>query len=222
MLTSLFHAGTFHLESVAIALGTAIVLGLLIAGIYRAVSSFAGGFAVVLALLPFLVASVIMIVNGNLGTSVAVLGAFGLVRFRSAPGSAREIGFIFFAMAVGLASGMGFITLAALIAAVGCVLIFLLFRLGFERNLSEERTLRVTIPEDLSYNGIFDDLFQQYTRRHELQRVKTTNMGTMYELTYRVIMRNPSEEKPFLDAVRCRNGNLTISLGLVERERNEL
>lgn len=222
MLNSIFHAGTFFIEAVAQAMITALVLGVVIALLYNLSSVHFGGFAVVLAVLPLLVTSVIMIVNGNLGTSVAVLGAFGLVRFRSAPGSAREIGFIFFAMAVGLAAGMGFLSLAILITAVVGITILVLEKIHFGNSASRERELRITIPEDLNYAGIFDDLFQLYTTHANLERVKTTNMGTMYELSYRVELKNVEKEKEFLDSLRCRNGNLSIIFGLVQREKNEL
>ena len=222
MLNSIFHAGTFSIEAVLTAMAAALILGLVIAIIYKQSGIHIGSFAVVLAVLPLLVSAVILIVNGNLGTSVAVLGAFGLIRFRSAPGTAREIGFIFFAMAVGLASGMGFITLAVLITMTAGTFILILEKLQFGNPVSRERELRITIPEDLNYMGVFDDLFQTYTKFSHLERVKTTNMGTMYELSYRVELRNMAKEKEFIDELRCRNGNLSIIYGLVPREKNEL
>ena len=222
MLNSIFHAGTFSIEAVLTAMAAALILGLVIAIIYKQSGIHIGSFAVVLAVLPLLVSAVILIVNGNLGTSVAVLGAFGLIRFRSAPGTAREIGFIFFAMAVGLASGMGFITLAVLITMTAGIFILILEKLKFGKPVSRERELRITIPEDLNYMGVFDDLFQTYTKFSHLERVKTTNMGTMYELSYRVELRNMAKEKEFIDELRCRNGNLSIIYGLVPREKNEL
>ncbi len=221
MLNSIFHAGTFSIQSVAMALGTAFVLGLLIALLYRKLA-FSGGFTIILAVLPLLVTSVIMIVNGNLGASVAVLGAFGLVRFRSAPGTAREIGFIFYAMAVGLAAGMGFLSLACIITVTTGLVILVLEKIHFGDVESNERQLRITIPEDLNYDGIFDDLFFEYTKQAKLEKVKTTNMGTMYELSYRIQLRDMKKQKAFIDALRCRNGNLTIIMGLVQREKNEL
>lgn len=222
MLNSIFHAGTFSIEAVLTAMAAALILGLAIAIIYKQSGIHIGSFAVVLAVLPLLVSVVILIVNGNLGASVAVLGAFGLIRFRSAPGTAREIGFIFFAMAVGLAAGMGFISLAVLITMTAGIFILLLEKLQFGNPVSKERELRITIPEDLSYLGVFDDLFQTYTKFSHLERVKTTNMGTMYELSYRVELRNMAKEKEFIDELRCRNGNLSIIYGLVPREKNEL
>ncbi len=222
MLNSVFHAGTFLVESVALAMAAAIVFGIIIALLYKGTGTHIGSFAVILAAMPLLVASVIMIVNGNLGASVAVLGAFGLVRFRSAPGTAKEIGFLFFAMAVGLAAGMGFLSLAAMITVIAGVMILILEKFHFGNTISGERQLRITIPEDMNYTGIFDDLFQAYTKYAHLERVKTTNMGTMYELSYRIELRSAAKEKEFIDNIRCRNGNLSIILGLVQHEKNEL
>ena len=221
MLRSIFHVGTFEIWSVLLTLSVSLILGLIISMIYRK-CDVCHGFPIILALMPMLVASVIMIVNGNLGASVAVLGAFGLVRFRSAPGTAKEIGFLFFAMAVGLASGMGFITLALLITLIAGTSFLILEKADFGNVKSNNRLLKITIPEDLDYDGIFDDLFQKYTTRSDLDRVKTTNMGTMYELSYLIRMRNMAQQKNFIDELRCRNGNLTIIMGLVKREKNEL
>ncbi|MEG1774815.1 MAG: DUF4956 domain-containing protein, partial [Oscillospiraceae bacterium] len=157
MLSSIFHAGTFFIQSVAAAMAASLVLGVAIALLYKISSTHIGNFVVILAVLPLLVQSVIMTVNGNLGASVAVLGAFGLVRFRSAPGTAREIGFIFFAMAVGLATGMGFLSLAILITLVAGIAILVLEKANFGSAESKERQLRITIPEDLNYTELFDD-----------------------------------------------------------------
>lgn len=222
MLRSIFHAGTFSMEAVIAAMVSALILGIVISLIYKLSGIHIGSFAVVLAVMPLLVTSVIMIVNGNLGTSVAVLGAFGLVRFRSAPGTAREIGFIFFSMAVGLAVGMGFLSLAVLITLIVGGSIVVLEKSHFDHTDSKERELRITIPEDLNYTGIFDDLFRVYTKYANLERVRTTNMGTMYELSYRVELKDSRKEKEFIDGLRCRNGNLSIILGLVQHQKNEL
>lgn len=222
MLNSIFHAGTFHIQSVALALTTGLLLGLVISVVYHITSDEPGKFAVVIAAIPLLVTAIIMIVNGNLGTSVAVLGAFGLIRFRSAAGTAWEILFLFFSMAVGLAVGMGFITLALIITTVVGILLTLLEKTGYGQGVSRQRELKITIPEDLNYSGLFDDLFQRYARKAEFIRVKTTNMGTMYELNYRIVLRKSEEEKELVDQIRCRNGNLTVIMGIVEREKNML
>lgn len=222
MLSSIFHAGSFELQSVAMALTAGLVLGLIISLIYHITNDEPGRFAVVIAAMPFLMTAVIMIVNGNLGTSVAVLGAFGLVRFRSAAGSAWEIVFLFFSMAVGLALGMGFLSLAVIITLIVGAMLLILDRSAYGQGISRQRELRITIPEDLNYPGLFDDLFQRYTRKAFFRRVRTTNMGTMYELNYRVELRKASEEKELIDQIRCRNGNLSVIMGLVEREKNIL
>lgn len=166
--------------------------------------------AVTLAILPAVVQTVILLVNGSIGAGVAVAGAFGLVHFRSAPGSAREIGAVFLAMAVGLATGMGYVTLAALFFAVIAAAVLALTALNFGSGSEHERILKITIPEDLDYDGLFDDLFARYLRSARLEQVKTSNMGTLYELRYRVQLRQPLPPKEFLDALRCRNGNLNI------------
>ena len=167
---------------------------------------------VTLALLPAVVCVVIMMVNGNVGTGVAVAGAFGLVRFRSAPGSAREIGAIFIAMGAGLIAGMGYLGYAALFSLIlgGVTMLYTAAHLG-EGN--RNKTLHITIPENLDYEGLFDDLFEKYTLSHELVRVKTTNMGTLYELCYEVCLKDTGISKAFLDEIRCRNGNLTVICG---------
>ena len=192
---------------------TSLLLGVGIAlvGMFRSRST--QSFAVTLAILPAVVQLVIMLVNGNLGAGVAVAGAFGLVRFRSAPGTAREIGVLFLAMAIGLAAGMGFVGLAVLAFVIISAVLLLLTAVRFGQPAPAERALKITIPENLDYEGLFDDLFAKYTRTHTLVRVKTSNMGTMYELEYRIILPQDSIPKEFIDALRCRNGNLNIVCG---------
>ena len=162
------------------------------------------------ALLPFTVQAVIMLVNGNLGTGVAVAGAFSLVRFRSAPGSAKEIIGVFTAMAAGLACGVGYIGVAIIFTALicGANIIYTLSRFGEQPD--NVRELKVTIPEDLNFTGVFDDIFEKLTVSHKLRRVKTSNMGSLYQLTYTLELKNPECEKELIDEMRCRNGNLDI------------
>ena len=165
-----------------------------------------------------------MMVNGNVGTGVAVAGAFSLVRFRSVPGTAKEIGMLFLAMGAGLIAGMGYLAYALLFVLV-MVLMFVLYnRLSFgtARNTALYKTLTVTIPEDLNYTEIFDDVFQRYTTSFELVRVKTTNMGSMFRLTYQITLKNPADEKQLLDEIRCRNGNLEISISRQDTVSAEL
>lgn len=193
------------------AVSLALGIGLALVSRFRAHAT--QSFAVTLAILPVVVQVVIMLVNGNIGAGVAVAGAFSLVRFRSAPGTAREIGVLFLGMAIGLATGMGYVGLAALTFVIVSAALLALTALHFGQRDSGERSLKITIPENLDYEGLFDDLFDQYTKSHTLVKVKTSNMGTLYELEYRVTLRSDSVPKAFLDALRCRNGNLNIVCG---------
>lgn len=186
-------------------------LGYGIALTYRKISGEGGTMFSALTVLPFLVQLVILLVNGNLGAGVAVAGAFSLVRFRSAPGSARDITVIFLSMTVGLCCGMGYWAPAVLAALVTCGLLLLQKK---PQTDPCERELRVTIPENLDYNVLFSDLFAGYTASCKLLRVKTVNMGSLYSLHYLVRLKDPAREKELLDAMRCRNGNLEISCGL--------
>lgn len=186
-------------------------LGYGIALTYRKISGEGGTMFSALTVLPFLVQLVILLVNGNLGAGVAVAGAFSLVRFRSAPGSARDITVIFLSMTVGLCCGMGYCAPAVLAALVTCGLLLLQKK---PQTDPCERELRVTIPENLDYNDLFSDLFAGYTASCKLLRVKTVNMGSLYSLHYLVRLKDPAGEKELLDAMRCRNGNLEISCGL--------
>ena len=195
-------------------LGTAMVLGLVMALSYMFRTRYTKSFVVTLALLPAVVCVVIMLVNGNVGTGVAVAGAFSLVRFRSVPGTAREICALFLAMGIGLIAGMGYLGFAALFAVVMCAAFLAYNGLNFgqKKNAGRYKTLTVTIPEDLDYTTVFDDILSQYTSAYELVRVKTTNMGSMFRLTYEITIRDPATEKQMIDQLRCRNGNLEISV----------
>ena len=199
------------LTSFLICTGVSLLLGVgtaLVAG-YRSRST--QSLAVTLAILPAVVQAVIMLVNGSIGAGIAVAGAFSLVRFRSAPGTAREIAAIFLAMAIGLATGMGYVRLAALLFLILAGAMLALTALRFGQKEDAGRILKITIPEDLDYDGLFDDLFERYTTAHTLEKVKTTNMGTLYELRYRITLRQEPVPKVFLDELRCRNGNLNIT-----------
>lgn len=194
---------------------------MIIALVYMIHSTYTKSFVISLVLLPALIGVIIMMVNGNLGTSVAVLGAFSLVRFRSVPGSSKEITNIVFAMAVGLATGMGYVTFAGLITVLVSVVLFLLSRTPFGETRSA-RELRVLIPEDLDYTAVFEDIFAQYTRTHQLHKIKTTNLGSMFDLYYHITLKDPAQEKALIDALRCRNGNLTIVCNHSGSSREEL
>ncbi len=213
MLESIITGTEITLEAFFICTAASLLLGLGIALLCMYKSSYTQSFVITLAMLPAVVQVIIMLVNGNIGTGVAVAGAFGLVRFRSTPGTAKEIGMIFLAMAIGLADGMGYVILAALFFLVMAAFVLVLSRLRFGCGDENERELKITIPENLDYEGLFDDLFQRYARSVRLEKVKTSNMGTLYELHYRVVMKSGRVPKEFLDELRCRNGNLNIVCG---------
>ena len=173
-------------------------------------------FLITLVILPAVVQMIIMLVNGNIGAGVAVAGTFSLVRFRSAPGNAREISSIFLAMAIGLATGMGYVALAALFFVIMAAVLLFLSAMDFGQAEMSERILKITIPENLDYEGLFDDLFEEYTKNCSLEKIRTSNMGTLYELQYHITLKGSRVPKEFLDALRCRNGNLNIVCGREE------
>lgn len=197
------------------------VLGLIISLTYIKTGKTSKNFARTLIILPILVCIVMLAVNGNFGTSLAVVGAFSLVRFRSLQGSSRDIGFIFFAMAIGIVCAIGELSLAVLITALICCIHFILSYTKYAASSADEKDLRVTIPENLDYSDIFDDLFERYTSEHKQLAVKTTNMGSMYEINYRVKLLDEKLEKSFLDEIRMRNGNLTVICGRCDMNESE-
>lgn len=205
-------------------LGFSLVLGLIMAFAYMYRTRYTKSFVVTLALLPAVVCVVIMLVNGNVGTGVAVAGAFSLVRFRSVPGTAKEICTLFLAMGAGLIAGMGYLGFAVLFTVVMCVMFVLYNRLDFgtKKNSETFKTLTIVIPEDLDYSGVFDDIFAGYTLSHDLVRVKSTNMGSMFKLTYNIMLRDVTREKEMIDKIRCRNGNLEITVSKQETSTSEL
>lgn len=203
--------GSITIQSFLVCELTAVVLGILTALAFSCRSRHSSSFLVSIALLPAIVTLVIMLVNGNIGAGLAVAGTFALVRFRSVQGSAREIAGLFMAVALGLACGMGYVFVAGLFFVMMAVLVVVLTLLRFGEMASSFRQLKVSIPENIEYEGLFDDLFERYTTRHELTRVKTSNMGTLYELTYSIYLKSADTPKAFIDEIRCRNGNLNIS-----------
>ena len=205
-------------------MGFSLILGLVMAFAYMYRTRYTKSFVVTLALLPAVVCVVIMLVNGNVGTGVAVAGAFSLVRFRSVPGTAKEICTLFLAMGAGLIAGMGYLGFAVLFTVVMCAVFVLYNRLDFgaKKNADAYKTFAITIPEDLDYSGIFDDIFAEYTVSHDLARVKSTNMGSMFKLTYNVTLRDVTKEKEMIDKIRCRNGNLEITVSGQETTVTEL
>lgn len=207
---------SINISQAAISLGASIVIGVIIAIVYMYISKKEGyqkNFIIGLLMLPAVVSVVILLVGSNVARAFSMAGAFALVRFRSAPGSAKDISIVFFTMAAGLACGLGYVTFAAAFTAV--MLLILISALGFVDRNEGRKQLKIVIPESLNYNSVFDDLFDKYTSENRLNKVKTTNMGTMYELTYEIRLKNDDAEKDFIDELRVRNGNLNISVGIM-------
>lgn len=202
------------IEDFLMCIGFSLVLGLIIALSYMFRTRYTKSFVVTLAILPAVVCVVIMMVNGNVGTGVAVAGAFSLVRFRSVPGTAKEIGTLFLAMGSGLIAGMGYLGFAMLFTVVLCA-VFMVYNLldfGTKKNAAVYKSFRIVIPEDLDYTGVFEEIFEDYTSSCELVNVKSTNMGSMFRLTYDVVLKDAAKEKELIDKIRCRNGNLEINV----------
>lgn len=198
--------------SVLLSIIVSLLLGMFVACVHMKTTKYTKNFVITLSILPILVQIVMMMVNGNLGTSVAVLGAFSLIRFRSIPGNSREITSIFFAMAIGLATGMGQLLLAILLTLIVGIILVVLSKTSFGESKDKEHILKITIPENLDYMEIFDDIFESYTKKASLYHVKTTNMGSLYELAYEIILKDEKEQKQMIDEIRVRNGNLRIVL----------
>ncbi len=200
------------------------ITGIIIAISHMYRSRFTKSFIVTLALLPTVVCVVIMMVNGNVGTGVAVAGAFSLVRFRSAAGTAKEITMLFLAMSSGLIAGMGYLGFSVLFTVIMCLLYVLYNNLdyGFSKINSLYKTLTITIPENLDYSGVFEPILKKYTSHYELVKVKTTNMGSLYRLTYDLTLRSNAKEKEMIDKLRCRNGNLEITVSKQDNFASEL
>ena len=217
-------ATSITLTGFIISIAAAIVLGAVVSLVFTRNSYETKSFAITLALIPAIVAIIIMMVSGSLGAGVAVAGTFSLIRFRSAPGTAKEIGGIFLAMASGLACGMGYPVFAAIFTVIICAVFVLYSHLGFGSNNKDglAKTLKITVPEDLEYEGMFSDIFDKYTKNCELAGIKTTNMGSMNKLTYNLTLKEAGTEKRMIDDLRCRNGNLEIALSLQQIDRNEL
>lgn len=227
IFTGLFDSSTTTVIPVAqflMCVAISLVIGLFLAVVYAYKSRYTQSFVTTLALLPAVVCVVIMMVNGNVGAGVAVAGAFSLVRFRSVPGSAREIGAIFLAMGAGLIAGMGYLAYAVLFTVILSGMMFLYTHLGVwqKSGCFAGKALHITIPENLDYSGVFDGILEKYTDSHNLVSVKTTNMGSLFKLTYQVVLKDTAQEKEFIDKLRCRNGNLEVALSVQETVNNEL
>ncbi|MBR6090621.1 MAG: DUF4956 domain-containing protein [Anaerolineaceae bacterium] len=213
MLNTIFTGSEITAASFFICTAVSLLLGVLTAALSMFDNKPTQSLVITLAVTPVTVQLIIMLVNGNIGTGLAVAGAFGLVRYRSASASGKEISLIFLSMAAGLATGMGYVVLAAVFFLIVSVFLFVLQKVRFGAGDENVRSLKITISENLDYDGLFDDVFAQYTDSAELEKVKTSNMGTLYELDYAVRLKDGHRLKAFMDELRCRNGNLNIVCG---------
>ena len=228
-MTDIFR-GIFDTETAAVisvtdfllCIGISLLCGIFLAFCYAHRCRHTRSFLITLAMLPAVVCVVIMMVNGNVGTGVAVAGAFSLVRFRSVPGTAREITMLFLAMGAGLIAGMGYLAYSLLFALILGAVCFVWSYLGTQQKTERYKTLGITIPEDLDYSNVFDSILDEYTDQRELTRVKTTNMGSLFRLTYDVTMKKNANEKEMIDKLRCRNGNLEITVSKQDSMVTEL
>ena len=213
------------IRSLLLCIAAGLLIGAIITGAYYIITpkrDRSGSFALSMIILPTIVAVVILLIGGNLARAFSMAGIFTIVRFRSIPGGAKDISFVFLTMATGLAVGLGYLTLGVVVAVLISIVIIVISKAGIGLPKQKEKRLRITIPEDMNYQGIFDDLFEKYTSFSEMQKVRTSNMGTLFELTYDIILKDTALEKEFLDAIRCRNGNLGISLAVKEGKDQQL
>ena len=209
---------SINISQAAISLGASIVIGVIIAIVYMYISKKEGyqkNFIIGLLMLPAVVSVVILLVGSNVARAFSMAGAFALVRFRSIPGNSKDIAVVFLTMAIGLATGLGYIAFGVMGTVLIVLVIVILSVSGFGENKSEEKLLRILIPESLNYKDTFKDIFDKYLNYYEMKNVKTTNMGSMFELQYLVTAKKDMDEKAFIDEIRCRNGNLNISLGMM-------
>jgi hypothetical protein len=212
----------FGIGPVLFCMAASVVYGIGVAAVYMTKHHHNTNFVITLALLPVTVQIIVMIANGNIGAGIAVAGAFTLVRFRSIPGNSRDMGAIFFAMAIGFVTGMGYLFFGLLFLLISGGMNLLLSALHFGGGRQKVRVLRITIPENMDYDGLFDSVFAGYAESAELEQVKTTNMGSLYELTYHIRLKEPAVTKDFMDALRTLNGNLNISIGREHTGQMEL
>ncbi len=214
---------TVTMQNAIISILVALALGLVISITYMKTSKvYSKNFASSLIVIPALISVVITLINGNQAASLATIGAFTLIRFRSIQGTSKDLAYILFTVTLGLSTGMGYIPFAIVLTAIVCVILIALSLIKYGQPKTEMKDLRITIPENLDYSGVFDDIFSEYTTFAELMRVKTTNLGSMYELQYNIVIRDPKLEKNMIDAIRTRNGNLNIVCGKMNYAKESL
>ena len=223
MLNSIFTSFSPTSEQLAVIMACSLVCGIIIALSYRLITKkISRNMMVTLIILPAIVQTLIMLVNGSIGTGIAIMGAFSLVRFRSVPGNSKDICVLFLAMTSGIATGVGYAVYAIVFTIVLCVAMILAEKLIPENTGAKTRRLKIQLPENMDYEGVFDDILKEYTKKFNMEYVKTVNMGTMYEVVYSLTLGDNAHEKEMLDKIRCRNGNLTVSCGALPYHNEEI
>jgi uncharacterized membrane protein YhiD involved in acid resistance len=214
-LISSTNGESFTLTNTLIIITSAIVLGLVISLAYMKTNKKSGynsGFSTTLIMLPVIIAIIILLVGNNVATAFSLAGAFSIIRFRSAPGEPKDIAYVFFTLAVGLTCGMGYIGYAIMFTIILCAVMVLLDSIKFAMPKSKTMQLKITVPEDLNYEDALDEILNKYTTSWRIENIKTKDFGSLFELNYRINLKQDINQKKFLDELRCRNGNLNINL----------
>lgn len=218
LTTSAIDTSTISLATVALTIIFSMVAGFIISFTYMKTADkgqYTQNFSLTLILLPMIIALIILLIGSNVARAFSLAGAFSIVRFRSAPGNPKDITYVFFSMASGLACGVGYFGYALLFTVILCLIMIVLGYIDFGKRKTTEKILKISIPENLNFEGVFDEILERYTENYTLSKVKTINMGSLYELDYAICMKNETEQKKFIDELRCKNGNLNITLSLV-------
>ncbi len=215
---------SFTLMNSLLVIGTSIILGILISVVYMKThekNNFNSGFSTTLIMLPVIISIIILLVGNNVARAFSLAGAFSIIRFRSAPGDPKDIAYIFFTLAIGLTCGMGYITYAILFTLILSAVMIGLHITKFTDPKNKTMQLKITIPEDLNYEGVFEEVLDNYTNSYNIQRVRTRDFGSLFELTYTITLNPDANQKSFMDELRCRNGNLNITLTLANANYGE-
>lgn len=223
LLNTFANGTSISLGGSILAIVISFILGGIISLTYMKTANkngYSQNFALTLIIVPTVIAIIVLLIGSNIARAFSLAGIFSLIRFRSTPGDPKDISYVLFTTAAGLACGAGFFGYAVLFTVFLCLLMFALNIFNFGNKKSSQKLLKITIPEDLNFEGTFDDIFEKYTTGHELLKVKTTDLGSLYQLVYAITMNNSVSQKEFLDTIRCRNGNLNITLS-ISRETAE-
>lgn len=211
----------FTVANTLLVLGTAIALGLVISAVYMHTmrkEGFSSGFTITLIMMPAIVAAIVFLIGNNVARAFSLAGAFSLIRFRSSAGAPKDIAYVLYSLGVGLACGIGYLGYAAIFTAVMCLMMVLLHYTKFASAPAGTMLLKITVPENLNYVGLFDDVLDKYSRSWSLRKVRTSDFGTLFEVIFSLSMARGADQKKFIDELRCRNGNLNISLTVKEME----